>query len=472
MIITLFVFCFSGIQAQNTSPSAEPGIPVARIDSLMKEAMKMNLFSGNVLIAHDRKTAYEKSFGKADYEKNIPNTTETKFQLASVTKDFTKVMILQLAERRKLSLKDNLGKFLPGFSDVANAVTIGQLLDFTSGFGDYHNTAEFQQYEGKTMTIPDIIPIIQKEKLLFAPGTQTRYSNSGYVLLGAIIEKVSGKTYLESLKELILDPLGLKNTSMNGYAQPMPGIATGYLTNELGPLHNNSEWQLAGGGDGGIYSTTRDLLDFFSSVFYDNRLLSDSSKLVYATNTRSREQFRSWDEFKEKGRYSPAGGAPGISSLFAINLKTSNLFIVLSNYDQGTAEEIGMRIGAILNNRPLSPLRQPAQKYLYGIIESKGGKYFEDNYKTEMQNSGMRPDDDMVLWAVGRKLMNDKETDKAVSLYKVYTMEFPAIIVAWNGLGEAYLAKGEKQSARDCFSKALEISPGNKRAEEGLKKAE
>ena len=472
VLALVFTLGCVGSRGQNNSPSAYAGIPADRIDSLMNVAGNMNLFSGNILIAHDVKIAYERSFGKADYEKNVPNTPETKFQLASVTKDFTRVMVLQLAERKKLSLKDNLGKYLDGFSAEANKVTLEQLLDFTSGFGDYHNTAEFQQYQGTTMVVKDILPIIRKERLLFEPGTRFRYSNSGYVLLGAIIERVTGKTYLEALHELILDPLNLKSTSMNGYAEPMPGIATGYLTNELGSLRNNSEWQVAGGGDGGIYSTTHDLLAFFSSVFYDNRLLADSSKLIYATSANNREHFKSWDEFRATGRYSPAGGAPGMSSLVAINMKSSNMFIILSNYDQGTAEEIGRRIGAILNNRPVAPLQEPAQKYLYGIIESKGGKYFEDNYKTEIQKSGMQPDDDMVLWSVGKKLMEDNDIEKAVSLYRVYTLEFPGIIVAWNGLGEAYLATGDQRDAGDCFRKALELSPGNQRATEGLKKTE
>ena len=132
VLALVFTLGCVGSRGQNNSPSAYAGIPADRIDSLMNVAGNMNLFSGNILIAHDVKIAYERSFGKADYEKNVPNTPETKFQLASVTKDFTRVMVLQLAERKKLSLKDNLGKYLDGFSAEANKVTLEQLLDFTS----------------------------------------------------------------------------------------------------------------------------------------------------------------------------------------------------------------------------------------------------------------------------------------------------------------------------------------------------
>ncbi len=451
------------------SQSSQP-IPVNRIDSLFNRAMEMNLFSGNVLIAHNKQIVYEKSFGKADYENKIPITSETKFQLASITKDFTRVMILQLAEQLKFSTDDNIGKYLSGFSPEVNKVTIKQLLDFTSGLGDYHRTEDFQSQEGKILLAKDIIPIIQKEKLQFEPGSQTRYSNSGYVVLTAILEKVTGKNYYENLKELILDKLNMHNTAMNGYVKPLPGIAVGYLSNQIGALQNNSTWHLAGGGDGGIYTTTHDLLAFITSVFYDNQLLSDSSKLKYATGSMSHEKINSWNDFLIAGRYAPAGGAPGVSTLFTVNMKTKNIAIILSNYDQGTAEDIGMRVSAILNNKPVLPLQESAQKFLYNVLKTKGGNYFEQNFKVEMQQSGMRPDDDMVLLNVGNALIKDHDYDNAVSLYKIYTTEFPDIIIAWNDLGETYLDKGDKTAAKKCFEKALQLMPENKRAKEGLQK--
>ncbi len=450
------------------SCSSAPVIPVERLDSLLNKAISMNLFSGNILIADDKVIAYEKSFGKADYEKNIANTSETKFQLASITKDFTKVMILQLIEQHKLSATDNIGKYLPGFSDEVNQVTVQQLLNFTSGLGDYHNTQDFEQLQGSTITIPDIIPIIQKEKLQFKPGSQFFYSNSGYVVLAALIEKITNRNYYQDLEEMILEKLNMNNTSFNGYAKPMPGIATGYLTNQIGPLQNNSEWHLAGAGDAGIYTTTHDLLAFITSVFYDNKLLTDSSKLKYVSEMMRESKIKTWNDFQKNGRYSPAGGAPGVSTMFTVNMQTGNIAIILSNYDEGTAEEIGIRISAILNNKPVQPLKEPAPKYLFNLIKTKGGKYFEENYKQEIKNSGMREKDDMMLLNAGQALLQEKDYDNAISLYRVYTKEFPKIIIAWNDMGEAYLDKGDKENALKCFEQALKIMPDNKRAKNNL----
>jgi CubicO group peptidase (beta-lactamase class C family) len=462
----LWVVC--GIAAFNCQGQGVSDNQVTRIDSLFKKAVEMNIFSGNVLVVHNRAVVYEKSFGMADYERNIPNTAETKFQLASITKDFTRVMILELAEQHKLSRSGTIGQYLQGFSNEVSRVTIDQLLDFTSGLGDYHTSFEFQQMEGKTSVIKDILPVIRKEKLQFEPGTRVQYSNSGYVVLGAIIEKVTGKNYYENLNELILSRLNMKNTGMNGYIPALPGIATGYLTNQPGPMTDNSRFHFAGGGDGGIYTTTRDLLAFITSLFYDNRLLSDSSKLIFVSGKMSPVKFKTWEEFSKSGRYSPAGGAPGISTLYTMNMATRNIAIILSNYDETTAEEIGSRLSAILNGRPLAPLHQPASKYLYNIIKLKGGNYFKENYKQELKNSGMRPDDDMVLLNVGNKLTEEKDYDNAIELYTIYTQEFPGIIIAWNELGELYLVKGDRQNAGRCFSAALRLSPENKRAKKGL----
>ena len=110
LLISVSIAAFAGYSQVNTS------LPVKRIDSLLQQAVAMEIYSGNVLIVHDHAIIYEKSFGKADYERNIPNTPETKFQLASITKDFTRVMILQLAGQHKLLLTDHIGQFLSGFS--------------------------------------------------------------------------------------------------------------------------------------------------------------------------------------------------------------------------------------------------------------------------------------------------------------------------------------------------------------------
>jgi CubicO group peptidase (beta-lactamase class C family) len=472
-IIPVFLAFFFLAGYSNCIAQQNNSIINQRLDSLIGRAVSMNLFSGDVLVVDNNKIIYDKAFGKADYEKNIPNTLLTQFQIGSITKQFTKVMILQLIEQKKLSFTDTIGKFFTGFSSQVSAVTVKQLLDHKSGLGSYTDGPPFGEDRDAVeniKTISDILPYIKKEKLHFKPGTQALYSNSGYVTLAAIIEKVSGKNYYEMLKGNILDKMKMAHTGFSAYVKPTADKATGYLSNSLGPLQSNAQMHIIGGGDGGIFMTTHDLLAFSNSLLYDNKLLSNSSKEIAFANPFNPATDKTWDEFQKTGKMALAGGAPGISALWSLNMFTKKIVIVFSNYDEGTAEQLGMRIGGILNNTPAPPLHPPSAKYLYDVINTKGGKYFEDNYKAEIKNSGMQPNDDMVLLSVGRQYLEHNSPENAISLYKVYTISFPQIIVAWNDLGDAYLQKNDKDNAKKCYEQALTIRPDNPRAKRALEK--
>lgn len=167
-----------------------------------------------------------------------------------------------------------------------------------------------------------------------------------------------------------------------------------------------------------------------------------------------------------------SGGCPGVNAVYAVNMKASTIMIVMSNFDQGTAEELQMRIAGVLFGMPVEPLHQAPSKYLYEVIRSKGGAYFEQESEKEMKASGMEMDDDMVLLATGQSLRAAGDNTNAISLFKVYTTRFPRIIIAWNELGECYLTMGDKEKARSCFQKALEIQPENRRAKANLEKME
>lgn len=444
--------------------------PTSKLDSLLDNAVELGVFSGNVLLDKSGQVVYERSRGMADLSGTQPNNAGTLFQIASITKDFTRTMVLQLEERGKLSLKDAIGKYLSGFEPEVAAVTIHQLLYFTSGLGDYHTSDAFRSMAGRIVTIEEVLNLVKKEKLAFTPGTQARYSNSGYVVLAAIIEKVTGRTYMQNLKEMILDKCGMTHTGANGIPPTFPGLAKGYMSNEIGPLMENAEVVLSCTGDGGLYMDAHDLLAFARALFRSNTLLSDSGKYKFVTRPMGRQPAANWQEFASNGRHAAAGGAPGVNAVYAINMKASTIMVVLSNFDMGTAEDLQMRIAGILFGMPVEPLHQPPSKYLFEVIRTKGGPYFEQESEKEMSNSGMEMDNDMILLSVGQALRKAGDNNGAISLYKVYTTRFPRIIIAWNELGECYMVAGDKEKARACFQKALEIQPENRRAKSNLEK--
>ena len=440
-----------------------------KINDLLTEALSKQVFSGNVLVAKDNTVVYEKSTGKADIPNNIANTATTSFQIGSITKLFTEILVLQLVEQKKIGLSDKLGKYIDGFSkEIAENVTIEQLMQHTSGLGDYTQGDDFMQMHQNIQSVSDILPLIRKKPLLFEPGTGKQYSNSGYVILSAIIEKITGRSYGAFLKEKIFDVLGMDHSGFNAYTKDVPGKAKGYLSNQMGPLEDNLRMHVVGAGDGGIYSTTGDMWKFMNSFISNNKLLSDENKLRILNTPLFPVTYASWNEFQQKGKLLLAGGAPGISAVIGFNMEKKYSLIVLSNYDERTAEEMTQRINAVINDRQPAPFQLPPSKFIYTLLKEKGPQYFLANYKKELTDAHVSLEDDMNLLYAGEQLLQEKNADAAIALYTVYTTEFPNIIVAWNDMGDAYLMKGDKEQAKKCFTQALKLRPANERAKRAL----
>jgi len=187
---------------------------VRQIDELMSLYHKYQQFNGAVLVADHGKVIYKKGFGPANMEWNIPNEPDTKFRLGSITKQFTAALILQLVEQGKIKLDGKVSDYLPDYrKDTGARMTIHQLLSHTSGVPNY--TAQpgfFANISRNPFKVDDFVKKYASGDLEFEPGAKFNYSNSGYFILGAIIEKVTGKPYEKVLQEKILDPLGMKNT--------------------------------------------------------------------------------------------------------------------------------------------------------------------------------------------------------------------------------------------------------------------
>ncbi len=246
-------------------------------DKRMGETIKRHLaerastgqLSGVVLIAKDDKVLFKQVYGFADREARIANTIDTKFHIASVGKMFTAVAIAQLVRAGKLSFDDTVAKVIPEFPNkvLAQKVTIKQLLTHSAGMGTFFESPGFEKgkvYRNST----EEIDVYKNEKLFFEPGTSWRYSNAGYSLLGAVIERLSGKTYLEYIRQSILDPLGMNDTYTNSPGKPAPKSSVFYTQSEQDPLGLEPftpNRDLAGSmanSLGGGFSTASDLFKF------------------------------------------------------------------------------------------------------------------------------------------------------------------------------------------------------------------
>ena len=249
-----------------------------QIDNYMQAKVEFNNFSGAILVARNDSIILQKGYGLADREWNITNTADTKFHIASNTKQFTAACILQLEEQGKLSLNDKLSKYFKGF-EYGDSVTIRMLLTHSSGIQDYYNFEMFSNLKPLSISKDSMVGIFKKQLFDFLPGTDIIYSNSGYFLLGLIIEQVSGQTYEHYITKHIFKIAGMKNTGIDRYDTILPNRAKGYQISTTGITNAFDENYRIGTqfAVGSIYSTVEDLYKY-DRALYGNSILNESSK--------------------------------------------------------------------------------------------------------------------------------------------------------------------------------------------------
>lgn len=331
---------------------------VSSLGAYLDELSAGDKFSGVVLVAKDGKPIFEKAYGLANKVRNIPNNPETKFNLGSMNKMFTSVAIAQLAQAGKLSFDDTVGKHLPDYpnKDVANKVTIHHLLTHTSGLGSYWN-AKFEARKGSIKTVSDYLSLFADEPLSVEPGNRFRYSNSGFIVLGAIIEKVSGKNYYDFVREHIYKPAGMTNTEFYEMTESTPNLAMGYTTEgekaESAARHDNTGSRPNRGGPaGGGYSTAQDLLRFHMALRNHKLLNQKYTELITAGKVdmgRAKYAYGFGDEAVNGKRvFGHNGGAPGIASDLSMYPESGYTTVVLTNYDPPLMMPVVRRIREML----------------------------------------------------------------------------------------------------------------------------
>jgi CubicO group peptidase (beta-lactamase class C family) len=218
---------FSVAQSAPVTEAADQAL-AARIDAIIAPYYKANEPGATVIVVKDGKTVFRKAYGMADVAKQLSMTPEMSLRLGSITKQFTATAIMMLADEGKLSVSDDITKYLPGYPTHGKQITIEHLLTHTSGIVSYTGKREFGDIAAKDMTVGQVIDFFKNDPLDFEPGSKWRYNNSGYFLLGAIIEKVSGMPYAKFLEQRIFVPLGMTSTAYEGYERSAGPRAAGH----------------------------------------------------------------------------------------------------------------------------------------------------------------------------------------------------------------------------------------------------
>jgi CubicO group peptidase (beta-lactamase class C family) len=303
-----------------------------QLDKYVQAQMNIKGFSGAVLVMSKNKVLLKKAYGLADREWNVPNTTDTKFRIGSITKQFTAACILQLIEQGKLSFDDRLTKFIPGFPK-GDSVTIHMLLNHTSGIASYTDQADFNKVLTLTLSADSMISFFKNRPYNFSPGAKFKYNNSGYFLLGYIIEKVSGLSYANYLRKNILDKLGMMNSGADRLDTILPMRAKGY-SKVNGRYVNADPISLAWPYSAGILYSTLDDIYKWDRALYGTSIISASSKQKMFTPGKSNYGYGIVIDSLEKHLHIwHNGGIPGFVSDISRYVNDDVCIIVLSNND-------------------------------------------------------------------------------------------------------------------------------------------
>ena len=459
LFLFLIVFCFGTCKDQHknhktASPETRPNAFQAQIDNIIQDYMDLDIFSGVVLVADKGDVLFHQAYGLADRSVYRENTLSTLFDIGSMNKTFTSIVIKQLENEGKLSLDDNLTDHIDGFEDPrVKQVTIDHLLSHTSGFGDYH-TPDYFDLPKNEKSLQSIIERAKTFQLNFEPGSENDYSNLGYVILGGIIEKVTGASYFRNVKDRIVDKLGLENTYLNDFEGFDNRIATGYYYSPLGKLEVSTPTQDVPNPDGGFLSTTADVLKFYRSYYNDTILLSEKIKTI--------DPFFQYLKKMNPGEaIMAAGGFEGFNSALFQIIDQDKTIIVFANMDEPVAERIAMDILSTLRGEIPDKPKLPAIQSVRKAYEKDGINYVKSNFNDLITNFHQTDPKDIILNALGYAYLYEaNDVSKAVELFKLNIELFPDIANCYDSYGEALLQKGDTINAIKAYKKALELNPG------------
>jgi CubicO group peptidase (beta-lactamase class C family) len=347
-----------------------------RIDAYLKPFVEGNNFIGVIHVSRGGRALFQKGYGLANYELNVPNGPETRFHIASVSKAFTAAAILLLEERGKLTVSDPVSAYIPGYPG-GDKIRLEHLLTHSSGIPNVNNFPEYDKESSFHHSVPEIVDLFRAKPLEFEPGADHRYSNSNYNLLALIIEAVSGQSYGAFLQANIFEPLGLGSTAHDGDASALIARrATGMEPRGLRDLKlaPRIDWSIKT-GNGSLVTTASDLAKFACAVF-EGRLLKPAS-LIKIKQAGPVFPYGWTDRVRSGRKLKGAGGrSPGFVSNVDYVLADGTCIVILSNsYSPVTQDPIAPAIEAIVagektRTEPAAPIPPRA-----GELAALAGRY-------------------------------------------------------------------------------------------------
>jgi len=462
LLFLLLLFSSISVKAQKE---------VEKIDSVMQLFSDYIHFSGAVLVSDNGKVIYKKAFGLANREWNVANTTGTLFKAASLGKQFTALLILQLVEEGKIKLEGLISDYIPDYpSGSGKGISIHQLLTHSSGIPNYHAIEDYEINAGRTYSPEEYISLFKNKPLLFSPGTQFQYSNPGYFLLGHIAERVTGMKYDELIRKKIFEPAGMEDSYTEYETAVIPRMAGGYNNMytyfETETYRNPSQK----GGAGVVITSVEDFFRY-DQALYSGKLLSKKYQTLMNTAYMKGYGY-GWNVtyYPQNNGDSTLlvyhdGYSGGFNSIAYRFVEDKRLIVAFSNSAPLDIMNIARAIGRILYQREeIHPKKWLVEKFAL-TLEEEGLEAAVSEFRYLLKN---QPDlyelDGTQFNILGYSYMKKGMLAEAIEVFKLNVESFPEVGDPYDSLAEAYMKNGNRELAILNYKKALELDPNNANA--------
>ena len=408
----------ASILLQVACVSLQPGLAVcqsltgqdtaSRLSEYLRPFSETGNLSGTVLVARGGRVLFRQSYGMASYELHVPNSNDTRYHIASVSKPFTALAILQLQEQKRLNLSDHISHYIPDFPN-GDRITIDNLLTHSSGIPDINDFPDYDTFARNPHTVEQLVAKFAGSPLEFQPGTDQRYSNSNYNLLALVLEKVSGESYEDYICKHILKPAGMQSSGSDGDAsRVVSSLASGYVPAGVAGYDRAAyiDWSNKT-GNGSLYSTADDLYRFDRALNTDILLKSAARQKYFVDGPGNRY---GWYMFDRVGHRLMAakGHSPGFTAELDRYPDDDVTIILLSNsYGTASQDPIAAGVAAIVFGKPVPP---SAPLYPVAVPESVLASY---TGQYQFGPDYFAPNEKFTLTAKSGFLLMQTEEDRA-----------------------------------------------------------
>ncbi len=409
---------------------------VAKVDALVSTFAEYGQFNGAVLVAEKGKVIYKKGFGLANMEWDVPNTTDTKFRLASVTKQFTAMLIMQLVAENKVALDVPIANYLPEYPKAqAEQITLHHLLSHISGIPNFTDFPSYPEIMGRTNSPSDLMRLFADSTLEFSPGERFAYSNSGYTVLGAIVEQVTGMSYEQALHERIFAPLGMIGSGVDHGRTVLKKRASGY--DRSGATYTNTSYidMSVPFSAGAIHSTVEDLFRWDQALYTEKLLPKKYRDLMFQPQIQTGGGGAygygwgvgelSMGNAEERSKtVSHSGGINGFHTLITRIPADSILIVELNNTSSAPLYEMTAAINGILHDRPYDMPQMSLANVIVTTMEKDGIDKATAQFAA-LKGSKEHYLAEVEMNAAGYELLRSGKIAEAAAVFKMNVDGFP-----------------------------------------------